>query len=182
MNDRDRALGRLLLQRNLCTREVLQQAGQTTLARRQAGQQVEILVVLVEMGVLETAVARQLWSEVAGGAAVTPAPPPRPPRVEDASAEFSPVSTLSTMGEAPPAVPPGYSPLAASTRPGTGSFVRPATGSFARPASGSYAGPASGSYAGPAPGSYAGPAPAANGAFFVDDAPTLGGAPPPGAF
>lgn len=182
MNERDKALGRLLLARNQVARETLHQAAAMTEARRAAGQQVEVVAVLVEMGALPTDAARAVWAEVAhvppvpggppsgtfqrvqpalqpvqptfppqqyqpqpvqptfpppaqptfpppaqptfpGRAATPPAGVPRrpgfptgqrPAPMLSGEGDFSPVSTLSTMGEAPPQLPAGHDPLRSS--------------------------------------------------------------------
>lgn len=162
MNERDKALGRLLLARNQVARETLLQAAATTDARRAAGQQVEVVAVLVEMGALPTDAARAVWAEVAhippvpggppsgtfqriqpppaqpqfpaqpqlpaqptfparaatphGGVPQRPSFPTgqRPAPMLSGEGDFSPVSTLSTMGEAPPQLPAGHDPLRSS--------------------------------------------------------------------
>ncbi len=150
MNERDKALGRLLLARNQVARETLHQAAATTEARRAAGQQVEVVAVLVEMGALQTDAARAVWAEVAHVPPVPGGPPSgtfqrlqappaqptfparaatpphgvqqrpafptgqRPAPMLSGEGDFSPVSTLSTMGEAPPQLPMGHDPLRSS--------------------------------------------------------------------
>ncbi|MEZ6186342.1 MAG: hypothetical protein R3F62_15205 [Planctomycetota bacterium] len=88
MNDHDRSVGRLLLQRGLVPQDALRQAGERTEQLRAAGPYVELLKVLVDMQLLRVDVARSLWNEIgadpngrpqAPATAVATAPPPQPP-------------------------------------------------------------------------------------------------------
>lgn len=101
MTEHDRVVGRWLLQRGLCSVDALQQAGATTLARRQAGEQVELLVVLVQLGALSKDVARQAWAELG----------PSPPLA--ASSLASPALYASPTQLAPPPPAVALPPLAA---------------------------------------------------------------------
>ncbi len=150
MTERDRQAGRLLLQRGLCSREVLQQAAAALEARLQVGQQVDLLVVLVEQQALAPDVARGLRAEVGGGA---PAGGPA-----QALAAFDPTARTTLLAPGAAARATGqraaYAPadlevdgarapsLMASGLAASGRGSPPASSFFAAHAS--FAGPASG--------------------------------------
>ncbi|RMG13963.1 MAG: hypothetical protein D6731_11010, partial [Planctomycetota bacterium] len=154
LNERDRFIGRMLLERGYATRETLHRAAAlTTQRRQQTGRDVELLAVLVEMGALERARASEVWQAAARHApAATSAPGPAPEAASvplsspapgasqgaPAAEAFDPTGSFASA--ASPAAPPGFSsdaptllgtfpppsaPAGAST-PGSESFVRPA--------------------------------------------------------
>ena len=90
LNERDRLIGRLLLERGLATREILQRAATATQQRRQqSGQDVELLVVMVELGALTRPVAGQIW-EAAAAIPSAASPPPTAPILNPPSSTIAP--------------------------------------------------------------------------------------------
>ncbi|MGE0713650.1 MAG: hypothetical protein AB7T09_37100, partial [Planctomycetota bacterium] len=190
LNDRDRNVARLLLQRGLVTPDAMRRGGELTVQRRQRGEQVDVLQVLVEMGALDRGAASQIWRELA-------AVPPPPAQEEDAiptlmassgqlaeglQGFFGPPPTSAEFGP-PPVAPPGGAPFAQGA--GFGPPVG-ASGSFGPSPgmSGSF-GPSpgmSGSF-GPSPGMSGsfGPSPGASGSFGPSPGMSGSFGPSPGA-
>jgi hypothetical protein len=149
MTERDRAAGRLLLERGLTSSDALRRCAQTTQERRQRGEQIEVLQVLVEQGALDRNVASSLWRELqASGPAPRPAPSSDSARLAPPGAQapgaWSPgAPTLRGDFSSPDATPtlgpgaiaqnmPGF-PGGPPPGPGTGSFNGPPLGGFGPP-------------------------------------------------
>ncbi len=137
MNELDRTVGRLLLQRGLATPEALKRCAAVVVERRAAGARAEVLGVLIEMGVLRREDAERVWNEVRGSASTaigvpavqppaplpapgplpTPAPLPQapplpqpPPLLQPDSEPFDPTGAFDGLGAPPAADVLGFGP------------------------------------------------------------------------
>jgi len=137
----------------LASSDALRRCALTTQERRQRGEQIEVLQVLVEQGALDRGLASSLWRELqAGGAAPRPAPSSDSGRLGTAAPQgqaggWSPnAPTLRGDFSSPDATPtlgpgaiaqnmPGF-PGAAPQGFGSGSFNAPPPGGFGLPAGG----------------------------------------------
>ncbi len=148
MNEEDRAIALLLLQRGLTTPEALRRTADVVLGRRAAGQRAEVLPVLVELGALSREAAADVWRVHRGGAptdltlpvaspapvvgrpvlppppplpALPPLPSPPPPQLEPDSGEFDPTGVFEALAAPPAGDVLGFGPPVAPPAP----FVPP---------------------------------------------------------
>lgn len=138
MNEEDRAIALLLLQRGLTTPDALRRTADVVLARRAAGQRAEVLPVLVELGALSREAAAEVWRARRGEAPTDlalpaasrapapqrpslPPPPPLPalpplpapsaaPSLQPDSGEFDPTGAFEALAAPPPGDVLGFGP------------------------------------------------------------------------